>query len=464
MDGWDKFYQTVVDETQKGVWERLDRFRISLGDWFWPTINWPPPDWRDELYLFVQHTRYYGLIIEQDAIDRFRYLIEARVNGTGPFVELGPYHFDQPPAATGAQVQLAMGVALDDGTRTGATVAMDAPASALPPDDGFERAGPGPEVSASFKAKVQIALELLDPRVARWWKAPSVEGQVRSRDARFWQYSYYSEVSKTGQPFIYVDQDFTAGQTAEATIAEINRTQSAGSIGAAYRKYKFHQKLDPTEFQEWQKGATKEAAWFAGFMAELYVNGIATITPAGDLVVTIGDIADNGLRWDQLISALPIIGKLPIGALVIKVGRRQIKLSKKLASKLRLLGEADRKAPMSLAAAAKTDDEAAAILRREIARHAGTRQIHHPISKPVHEALKEHRKLKGKYKLRDSRFELLAKDYESHHGYQDWHRKIDAEVVDWLNRNDEATEATFETWLKWRYSQDDLIERFPEGL
>jgi hypothetical protein len=119
---------------------------------------------------------------------------------------------------------------------------------------------------------------------------------------------------------------------------------------------------------------------------------------------------------------------------------------------------------MALAAAAKTDDEAAAILRREIARHAGTREIHHPISKPVYTELQKHKRLKGKYKLRDSRFEILAKDYESHHGYQKWHRKIDAEVVDWLKRNRHATEESFEGWLRWRYSQNDLHERFPEGL
>jgi hypothetical protein len=86
MDGWDKFYQTVVDETQKGVWERLDRFRISLGDWFWPTINWPTPDWRDQLYLFVEHTRHSAIEAARQAGIRAKMkqeLAEIRAGGDG---------------------------------------------------------------------------------------------------------------------------------------------------------------------------------------------------------------------------------------------------------------------------------------------------------------------------------------------------------------------------------------------
>jgi hypothetical protein len=111
------------------------------------------------------------------------------------------------------------------------------------------------------------------------------------------------------------------------------------------------------------------------------------------------------------------------------------------------------------AAAAKTDDEAAAIVAREIAKHVGDRQIHHAISDAVHKALEEHKFLRGKYQLRDNRFETLAVEYAAHHGYEDWHRKLDKQVVDWLQKNDDATEASFEAWLRSRYDKPDLKSR-----
>jgi hypothetical protein len=36
--------------------------------------------------------------------------------------------------------------------------------------------------------------------------------------------------------------------------------------------------------------------------------------------------------------------------------------------------------------------------------------------------------------------------------------------VKWIGRNDDATEESFESWLRERYSKDDLKERFPEGF
>jgi hypothetical protein len=268
-------------------------------------------------------------------------------------------------------VQLAMGVAVDDGTRTDAAAPMDAPPAPPTTEDGIERAGPGPEVSASFKAKVQRALEILDPKLAKWWKANSVEGQIRSRATWYWQYRYFSRMEGNGQPFIYVDQKMTAGETAQAIVAEVATGWFADSIGAFHRKYKFHQTLDSREFREWQKGATGEAAWFAGFMAELYVNGIASLTPAGDLVVTIGDVAERGPQWDQLLSVLPIIGMLPIGAVILKVGKRSIKVPRQLARELGALTDGERKKLLAQAAAANTDEEAAAIIKRGVAATRG---------------------------------------------------------------------------------------------
>ncbi|MEX0679539.1 MAG: hypothetical protein WD063_20870 [Pirellulales bacterium] len=110
-DGWDKYYRCVIQETSRLVDEMLDRFRVSLGDFLYAMLNWPTDDWREQLNRFVEHTRYYGLIIEPESIRTIHDLIEARVNGTGPFAVLGPYGGPQ-SAGTGPTVQLAMAVSV----------------------------------------------------------------------------------------------------------------------------------------------------------------------------------------------------------------------------------------------------------------------------------------------------------------------------------------------------------------
>jgi hypothetical protein len=134
-----------------------------------------------------------------------------------------------------------------------------------------------------------------------------------------------------------------------------------------YRKYHFAQTGDIEEFRKWQEGAAAEAARLASVLAELYVNSIATLTSAGDLVVTLGDVAENGPRWDQLISILPLIGHLPLGAIILKLGNREVKIPKALARKLEQFTEKERKSILVAAAAAKTDDEAEAIIKRGLA-------------------------------------------------------------------------------------------------
>ena len=57
-----------------------------------------------------------------------------------------------------------------------------------------------------------------------------------------------------------------------------------------------------------------------------------------------------------------------------------------------------------------------------------------------------------------------AADAAAHRGYQTWHRQLDAEVADWLARNPNATTTQFERFLQQRYSQPDLLERFPNGF
>ncbi len=418
-----------------------------------------PGDWREQFHTFLTEQQYRGFTVDPHSAGELEAWIEAWARDCNLLPQQGP----RATLFGGSPLMLAAfhppadeSVALDSST------SESTPESTLN-DQGVELAGPGPETTESFRAKVQKALEILDPNVARWWRANSVQGVVRSRAAWFFQFGYYSRLNDD-QPIIVVNEDFTAGMTAQAIIDEVTNGWFAGSMGAFYKRYRFANTQNPKELQEWQKRAAAEAARQASVLAELYVGSVAALTPAGDLVVTLGDLADNGPRWEQLLSVLPLIGHLPIGAIVLKLGKRTLRIRKRIAKLLEHLTEAERKSILTQVAGAKSDREAEAIVRREVARLVGGRQIHHAISERVYTALEEHNKLKGKFRLRDERFETLAKDFEAHHGYQGWHRDLDNEVVGWLDENKFADEATFKKWLRWRYSEPDLTRRFPAGF
>ena len=91
-------------------------------------------------------------------------------------------------------------------------------------------------------------------------------------------------------------------------------------------------------------------------------------------------------------------------------------------------------------------------------------QQHHPISRPIAKELEQHPTLKGLYKPRDPRFVARAKDEQSHCGYQEWHRKVDEEVIDWLVRNRKATPKEFMDKLREIYSRPEMRARFPHGF
>ncbi|ATB38858.1 Wall-associated protein precursor [Cystobacter fuscus] len=91
-------------------------------------------------------------------------------------------------------------------------------------------------------------------------------------------------------------------------------------------------------------------------------------------------------------------------------------------------------------------------------------QNHHLISRPIAKGLEDHATLKGLYQPRDSRFVSRAKDEQSHCGYQDWHRKVDEEVVEWLKEHPKATPKEFMTKLRDIYSRPEMRARFPYGF
>jgi hypothetical protein len=91
-------------------------------------------------------------------------------------------------------------------------------------------------------------------------------------------------------------------------------------------------------------------------------------------------------------------------------------------------------------------------------------QNHHLISRPIAKGLEDHPTLKGLFEPRDSRFVSRARDEQSHCGYQEWHRKVDAEVVAWLKEHPKATPKEFMDKLRDIYSRPDMKARFPHGF
>jgi hypothetical protein len=91
-------------------------------------------------------------------------------------------------------------------------------------------------------------------------------------------------------------------------------------------------------------------------------------------------------------------------------------------------------------------------------------QEHHIISRKIAEQLEQHETLRGLYKPRDERFKTRAKDEKSHCGYQDWHRKVDKEVIEWLLTERRATPEQFMKFLREIYKREDMLKRFPNGF
>jgi hypothetical protein len=425
-------------------------------------------DWRDAFHVFVETQADAGFYIDADSVTRLVQLMESWERQTPGARPSEPTRIAVRAGDNAAQPDPHFMLA---STKTKPKVR---PGPSPPPPgpipeftknaEGLEIAGPGPQVTDSFRKKTLQALEVLNPDVARWWGANSVQGDLRSRAGAWYQSNFKGDLEPNGRPVVTVDQHFTAGQAAQAIISEATGGYFADSIGAHYKKYHLARSKGVEEFRKWQTESVAEAGRQASILAEMYVNGIATLTPSGDLVVTIADLRERGLQWEHLITLLPLLHHLPIPAISLELPGRTIKVDKRLFRLLDLMLPEEQQSILKATARAKTDSEAKSIFISEVRRLAANRQVHHPISKKVYDALENNLSLQGKYNLRDSRFELLASSYDAHKGLQQWHIDLDDEIAAWLNGHQRTTVKEFEEFIIGVYNRPDLKKRFPKGL
>ncbi len=243
---------------------------------------------------------------------------------------------------------------------------------------GVEVAGPGPETTSAFRAKVQFVLEMLDAQVATWWKSFSISGLVRSRDASGWLTWPLENVFTTVEnrrPIITVDKNFTAGQTAEEII--LNARNAKGAFRDSFVDFRIPRWDGPVELRKERQHTVHQSGAEAGAIAEIFINSfVSVLGPGGAFVVTVNDVAENGLSWDQLLYALPVVmAKLPRGAKWLKIRilakgskvAREIEFSVEVLEKLKQLHPDKQKEIVNAVRAAKTDAEAKAIIERGVA-------------------------------------------------------------------------------------------------
>jgi hypothetical protein len=288
-------------------------------------------------------------------------------------------------------------------TQGGAARASDRQERAVDLTGKPESAGPGPQTPRSFQDKVRLFLKILDPDVAAWWA--STGGILQSRDATSWskflRKNYYSERQKD-RPTVVVDMNFTAAEAAHAIVAEAHNSD-ASSAGPSFRKFTAFRRDTPTAIAQWQKEAFRLSRQQAALLAELYYAALASLSSGGDLVLTVNEVAEDGLSWRQIFYLLPFVSVFGkhVKTITIRIvgkgskGTRTIKLSADLGDDLAKLDPAKKKALLDEAYAAKTDDEAVAIIERGVGRGArAAARVKPPFPPPV--AAVRARPIKGK--------------------------------------------------------------------
>lgn len=231
----------------------------------------------------------------------------------------------------------------------------------------LELAGTGPETTQSFRDKVQAALEVLDVQVAEWWGVPSGGGLVRPSDANTWRYGgqikYYSMLDNN-RPILFVDQSFTAGQTAEKIVSETRSGLFAAAMGMHYQRHEFAPGDAPRELKRWLELRFTEPTGYASVLAELVASASPESGPSGEAVVRLTGAAKNELSWQQFLRVLPLLSHVFKGsqAITVNVGGHTLMLPMSVSRDLAKMGTTQRTAVMARAVKAATLEQALAII------------------------------------------------------------------------------------------------------
>ncbi len=182
--------------------------------------------------------------------------------------------------------------------------------------------------------------------------------------------------------------------------------------------------------------------------------------PSGHWIETVWDIANIG--WD-IYEVQRDPSALNIGALVVDVAAAALPFIPAGAGLIVRGGKAAKAAVEITTHADDVVDAAKTVDKIVDAGKAveASGQWHHILSKKIMDGLKGTNSLKSAFERDD--FLVQALDEASHKGYQDWHRKYDQKVVDWLTDNPDASKSKFLEFLQDIYKESDMENKFPDA-
>jgi RHS repeat-associated protein len=90
-----------------------------------------------------------------------------------------------------------------------------------------------------------------------------------------------------------------------------------------------------------------------------------------------------------------------------------------------------------------------------------TGQWHHVLSRKIWREAVQNPALRAALQRNSPRFLAQARDLVAHKGYQQWHRALDDEIVEWLRARPTATVDEFVQHLRDLYAHPSLQHRFP---
>ncbi len=189
----------------------------------------------------------------------------------------------------------------------------------------------------------------------------------------FWRPGFKSEVVND-RPIVTVDENFTAAQAAEAIIHEARNGWFAQSMGIAFKLDDVQLGDSVKKYLELRRRSVKEAAAWASGFAEFYYSRLASFGIAGDVIVTLADVADNGVTWRAALGGLPFLfflrGRIRSLTIVIPAkgaGKaHRFKVPDRLVKEFQALDIEDQIAIVQKAAKARSKKAVAGILEREI--------------------------------------------------------------------------------------------------